>query len=86
MLYEIFEWCLVAEERYNRVSTENYIYIISGFRKYICGKGGLGGEPPPRPPERHLEISNKMESFPSYGSRIFFFLTIFEAILFLYPS
>ena len=37
-------------------------------------KGAWGGQ-------RHLEISNKMESFPSYGSRIFFF-TIFEAILF----
>ena len=28
-------------------STENYIYIISGFRKYICGKGGRGGEAKP---------------------------------------
>ena len=29
--------------------------------------------PPPTSPrsQRHLEISNKMESFPSYGSRIF---------------
>ena len=64
--------------RYNRVSTENYIYIISGFRKYICGKGGLGAKPPPHPPprrsQRHVEISNKMESFPSYGFRIFFSL------------
>ena len=30
------------EACYNPVSTENYIYIIYGFRKYIhvCGKGG----------------------------------------------
>ena len=42
-------------------------------------KRGSGGRSPPRS-QRHLEISNKMESFPSYGSRIFFF-TIFEAIL-----
>ena len=64
--------------RYNPVSTENYIYIIYGFRKYICGKGGLGGGGG----ERHLELSNKMELFPSYGSRIFCF-TIFDDIIFL---
>ena len=37
--------------------------------------------PPPSRSQQHLEISNKMESFPSYESRIFFFI-IFEAILF----
>ena len=77
--------------RCNRVSTENYIYIISGFRKYICGKGGRGGgggaerlSPPLPAPrsQRHLEISNEMELFPSYGSEFFFFFNIFEAILF----
>ena len=44
-------------------------------------KRGSGGRSPLRS-QRHLETSNKMESFPSYGSRIFFFFTIFEAILF----
>ena len=67
--------------------TENYIYIISGFRKYICGKGGLGGEDPPPPTHTEkpttFKISNKMESFP-YGPECFgvFFFTIFKAILF----
>ena len=55
---EIYEWM------------ENYIYIMYGFRKYICGKG-VAGEGVSRSQPR-LEISNKMESFPSYGSRIFF--------------
>ena len=40
--------------------------------KVVWGGGG-GGSLPPRS-QRHLEISNKMESFPSYGSRIFFSL------------
>ena len=44
---------------------------------------GVWGAKPPRS-QRHLEISNKMESFPSYGSRIFFSL-FFKAILFLVP-
>ena len=70
---EIFEWCLVAED----------IIVLAQKKIYIS----LAPPPPPPPPPRsqqHLEISDKMESFPSYGSRINFF-TIFEAILFLVP-
>ena len=66
--------------RYNPVSTENYIYIIYGFRKYICGKGGLGTLPPRS--QRHLEISNKMESFPWLGPE-YFFLYFWGHIIFL---
>ena len=48
-------------------------------------KTQISEAPPPPRSQRHLEISNKMESFPSYGSRIFVF-TIFEAILFFSTS
>ena len=41
--------------------------------------------PPPPRSQRHLEISNKMESFPSYGSRIFFFHYFWGHIIFLVP-
>ena len=44
------------------------------------------GRPPPLPrSQRHLEISNKMESFPSYGSRIFFFSLSLRPYYFLVP-
>ena len=61
---------------------------MTKLTKWLCAQRRLrSAKPPPHPPpppprsQRHLEISNKMESFPSYGSRIFFFV-IFEAILF----
>ena len=41
---------------------------------------GVGGGAKPTRSQRRLETSIKMESFPSYGSRIFF--TIFEGVLF----
>ena len=62
------------------LATGLYIYIIYGYRKYICGKRGRGegGGAKPHRSQRHLEISGKMESFPSYGSRIsFFFFSLF---------
>ena len=43
--------------------------VFSRSQKHIF----LKCPPPPPRSQRHLEISNKMESFPSYGSRIFFF-------------
>ena len=83
---EIFEWCLVAENII--VLAQEIIYTYFLVSESICVEKGFwgGGGPNPPPPhprrsQRHLEISNKMESFPSYGSRIFFF-TINEAILF----
>ena len=75
---------------YNLVSTEKYIYTISGFRKYICGKGGLGAKPPslpPPPPPPHKSIWKyqiKWNHFHHMGPEYLFF-TIFEAILFLVP-
>ena len=35
---EIFEWCLVAEDIIV-LAQKIILYIISGFRKYICGTG-----------------------------------------------
>ena len=68
--------------RYNRVSTENYIYIISGCRKYICGKGALGGEDLPPPEANDIwKYQIKWNHFHHMGPEFFFF-TIFEAILF----
>ena len=77
---EIFEWCLVAE--YIIVLAQKNIYTQFMVSESIYMEKGVGGAKPSPPPprsQRHLEISNKMESFPSYGSRIFFF-TIFNII------
>ena len=43
---KIFKWCLVAEDT---IGLAQKIIHISGCRKYVCGKGALGGEdlPPP---------------------------------------
>ena len=54
---EIYECWLVAE---------NIILLGGGGEG-----GGWRGEGPLRS-QRHLEISNEMESFPSYGSRVVF--------------
>ena len=82
---EIFEWCLVAEYIIVLAQKNIYTQFLVSESIYV-EKGVWGAKPPPqqKKSQRHLEISNKMESFPSYGSRIFFF-TIFEAILFLVP-
>ena len=56
--------------------------VFSMSQKHIF----LKCPPPPPRSQRHLEISNKMESFPSYGSRIFFFFHYFWGhIIFLVP-
>ena len=57
--------------------------VFSRSQKHIF----LKCPPPPPRSQRHLEISNKMESFPSYGSRIFifFFHYFWGHIIFLVP-
>ena len=40
LVKEIYEWCLVAEDIILLALKIIYIY---DFRKYIYGKGGLGG-------------------------------------------
>ena len=49
------------------------IYTSFMVSESIYMEKGVWGAKTPRS-QRHLEISNKMESFPSYGSRIFFSL------------
>ena len=65
---EIYECWLVAEDIILLTRKIIYTYFTVSVSIYVES-------------QRHLEISNEMESFPSYGSRIFFF-TISEAILF----
>ena len=72
---EIFEWCLVAEDIILLAQKNISTYFLVSESTYVekgVGGGGGGGRSPTRS-QRHLEISNKMESFPSCGSRIFFF-------------
>ena len=72
---EIFEWCLVAE--YIIVLAQKNIYTQFLVSESIyMEKGFLEAKPHPPPPrsQRHLEISNKMESFPSYWYIVYMFV------------
>ena len=76
---EIFEWCLVAEDIIVLAQKIIYTYFLVSESIYVekgvwMGEGGGGSHTHTQRSQRHLEISNKMESFPSYGSRIFFSL------------
>ena len=62
--------------KYNPVSTENYIYIIYGFRKYIRRKGSRGAGEGQRPPEANeiWKYQIKWNHFHDMGTEYIFSL------------
>ena len=88
---ETYECWLVAEDIIlltRKIIYTNFIVSESIYVEKGVGGGGGDGEGgglcPPRS-QRHMEISNEMESFPSYGSRIFFFSLFLRPYYFLVP-
>ena len=73
---EIYDWCLVAKDIILLARKNIYTQFMVSESIYV--KRGFV--------QRYLEISNKIESFPSYGSRIFFSLFLRPYYIFKYPS